>query len=232
MMKSMAKFSISSSLLSKLPDPLSSLLFAGAPLRRLEAGKTLFSAGDAGDGCYRIEQGLCKVVVNSLHGEDRIIAILGPGAIVGDLSMIDGRPRSASVIAIQDCVFRFVSREAFDKCTKAHPEICKYLMTMLASRLRQADEALAAATFLTVKGRVARALLDLAEYLGQNNGAGRIIFSHKISQGDIAAMAGVARENVNRTMSEWKRRKLVVQSSNYYCLNDRAALEHEMDFDA
>jgi CRP/FNR family transcriptional regulator len=218
--------------LAGLPDQLSSLLFAASSRRRLEAGQTLFDAGDPGDGCYRLEQGLLKVAMSSPQGEVRIIAMLGAGAIVGELSMIDGLPRSAAVIAIRDCALQFVSRKAFEDCTKAHPEICRHLMATLAMRLREADEALAAATFLTVKGRVARALIDLAKHIGQDSGAGRIVLGHKISQGELAAMAGVARENVSRTLGEWRKRKLVTQSSLYICVNDIAALRQEMNFSA
>ena len=225
----MAKVS-TSNVLSGLPKRLASKLFAGATPYPLKSGQALFRAGDPGDGCYRVEQGLMKVVVASPQGEERIIAILGPDAIVGELAMIDGLPRSASVVAIRDCALRFVSRDAFEECKAAHPEICQYLMSTLATRLREADDALAAATFLTVKGRLARALLELADHVGQDNGAGHILLHHKISQSDLAAMAGVARENVSRTLSEWRRRELVTQSSNYYCINDTTALAREMEF--
>jgi hypothetical protein len=91
---------------------------------------------------------------------------------------------------------------------------------------------LAATTFLTVKARIARALLELADHIGQNAGAGRIVLQDKIGQGDLAAMAGVARENVSRVMSDWRRRNLVSlsssSSSRFYCINDRAALADEM----
>jgi CRP-like cAMP-binding protein len=97
--------------------------------------------------------------------------------------------------------------------------------------LREADDALAAATFLTVKGRLALALLNLAEYVGKQNGGGQIELRHKISQGDLAAMAGVARENVSRTMSEWRKRNLVTRGLHYYCINDPRALGLEMEFD-
>jgi CRP-like cAMP-binding protein len=89
---------------------------------------------------------------------------------------------------------------------------------------------LAAATFLSVKGRLARALLNLAEYVGEDNGGGRIQLRHKISQSDLAAMAGVARENVSRTMSDWRKREVVTRSSDYYCINDPRALALEMEF--
>jgi CRP/FNR family transcriptional regulator, cyclic AMP receptor protein len=217
--------------LSELPETLLSELFEDADARNLRDGEALFRAGDVGDGCYRIKTGLVKIVVASQHGEERIISLLGPDTIVGELSMIDGRPRSASVIAIADCSVSFISRGRFQKYTEAHPELTSYLVRILARRLREADDALAAATFLSVKGRLARALLNLAEYVGEDNGGGQIQLRHKISQGDLAAMAGVARENVSRTMSEWRKRDIVTRSSDYYCINDPRALALDMEFD-
>jgi CRP/FNR family transcriptional regulator, cyclic AMP receptor protein len=212
--------------------PLSSKLFDLARVHQLTAGDVLFAVGDAGDGCYRLDQGLLKVVVTSTRGEERIVAILGPGAVVGELAMIDWLPRSASVVALRDSVLRFITREVFDKTVREHPEAYQALLEILASRLRQADEALAAASFLTVKARVARALLELAELVGKPSGSGRVVLDEKISQADLAAMAGVARENVNRVLSEWRRRNLVVTGvSSRYCLNDIAALKDEIDLD-
>ena len=101
-------------------------------------------------------------------------------------------------------------------------------MQTLARRLREADDAVAAATFLSVKARLARALLNIAEYVGEDKGGGRVQLRLKIGQSDLAAMAGVARENVSRTMSEWGKRNIVTHSSSYYCINDRAALAQEL----
>jgi len=75
----------------------------GAARRQLEAEEALFVVGEPGDGCYRLEKGLLKIVITSLLGKDRILAILGPGAIVGELAMIDKGPRSASVFALKRC---------------------------------------------------------------------------------------------------------------------------------
>ena len=217
---------------SGMPTALSSQLFDLGRGHQLKAGDVLFAVGDAGDGCYRLDQGLLKVVVTSPRGEERIVAILGPGAVVGELAMIDRLPRSASVVALRDSVLRFITREVFEKSVKAHPEAYQALLEILASRLRQADETLAAASFLTVKARVARALLELAELVGKPSGRGRVVLDEKISQVDLAAMAGVARENVNRVLGEWRRRNLVVigDSSRYY-VNDIAALKQEIDLD-
>ena len=92
-----------SDVLSALPERLLSELFEAAVAHNLRDGEVLFRAGDVGDGCYRIQKGLVKVVVTSQQGEDRIISLLGPDAVVGELSMIDGGPHSASVVAIADC---------------------------------------------------------------------------------------------------------------------------------
>jgi CRP/FNR family transcriptional regulator len=216
-------------LLSRLPAEISSTLFADATRIRLAADRVLFFAGDAGDGCYRLEQGLLKVVVSSPKGYERSIAILGPGSIVGELSVLDGLPRSASIVAIRDCLLQFVSRDAFERCTKEHPEVYRYLTTLLALRLREADEELAATSFMTVKGRLARAFLDLAEHIGHEDDAGIVTFSQKISQSDLAGMAGVARENVSRTLAEWKRRKIIRLSARRYCLTNVKALKREVD---
>ena len=89
-------------LLSAVPESLSARLFAEAKTVKLAADAVLFLAGDPGDGCYRVEQGLLKVTMISASGAERILAIVGPGAIVGELSTIDGLPRSALVAAVRD----------------------------------------------------------------------------------------------------------------------------------
>src|SRR5262249_44044938 len=80
-------------------------------------------ATDAGNGCYRLERGLLKVIITSPQGEERILAILGRGNRRRDLSIIDGRPRSASVIAIDDCDLTFISQQNFEKYIKQDPDI-------------------------------------------------------------------------------------------------------------
>ena len=89
------------------------------------------------------------------RGDERILTILGPGSIVGEHAIIDGGPRSATVVAIRDCKLSFISREAFVTCLREYPEIYSDLVSTLVSRLREADDAMAAASFLTVKARVA-----------------------------------------------------------------------------
>jgi CRP/FNR family transcriptional regulator, cyclic AMP receptor protein len=214
-------------LLSELPADLPTKLFANAKLLRIAAGKILFRAGASDDGCYRVEDGLLKVTMVSTSGAERILAFLGPGAIVGELSILDGLPRSATIIAVREATLSFLSRTEFEAFAEQHPEVYKSLVKLLAQRLRDADKVVAASSFLSLKGRVARTMLALAEHFGQEVGLGRIVIRQKIGQNDLAAMADIARENVTRVLNDWQRHKVVSRISGYYCLENKAQLEQQ-----
>lgn len=216
-------------LLSVLPTELSAALFAVARRHHLKADQTLFTAGDPGDGCYRVETGLLKITVMSASGRERILAILGPGALVGELAMIDAQPRSASVVAARDSEVSYISRHTFEAVAEAHPEVYRHIVNLLVRRLRDTNSVVTAMTFLSLKGRVAYALLSLADAFGHDVGSGRILVRQKITQADLAAMTGIARENVSRIVNDWIRLKLVSRLSGYYCLEDRDALEREAE---
>ena len=204
-------------------------MFGQARIVELARDQMLFLAGDPGEGCYLVEEGLLKVNVVSPAGAERILAVLGPGALVGELSMMDGKPRSASVCAIRESRLAFVSRATFQAYARAQPEIHVYITELLTRRLRDIDDALTATSLLPLKGRVARALLSLAEAFGKDVGSGRILIRQKVSQADIAAMAGISRENVSRILQDWKRRALVSRLAGHYCIERKAALEHEQE---
>lgn len=165
----MAPWSLASGhIFSRLPEPLAAGLFAKARSVKAAADQVLFMAGDPGDGCYRIERGLMKVSVISPSGSERILAIFGPGALVGEFAVIDGQPRSATVTAIRDSELRFISRAVYAEFVRQHPEVRDHIMTMLIQRLRDTNSIVAAASFLSIKGRIAVALLSLAEAFGRD----------------------------------------------------------------
>jgi CRP/FNR family cyclic AMP-dependent transcriptional regulator len=212
---------------SVLPEDLSVALFSQARAVALAADQTLFVAGAPGDGCYLLEEGLLKVMMASPSRGERILAILGPGALVGELAMLDGAPRSASVVAIRESKLRFVSQAGFEAFARANPDVYRHITVMLVRRLRAIDDALTATSFLTLKGRVARAMFNLADAFGKDVGAGRILIGQKVSQRDLAAIAGIARENLSRILQDWTRRKLISRLAGYYCLEDKPALERD-----
>jgi CRP-like cAMP-binding protein len=144
--------------------------------------------------------------------------------------MIDDAPRSASIVALRDTKLSFISSTAFKAFGQSRPELYRYLTTLLAQRLRYTND-IVAASFLSLKGRVARALLSLADQFGRDVGKGRIVIQQKISQSDLAAIAGVARENVSRVLHDWADRSLVTRLAGYYCLEDKATLKREAEDD-
>jgi CRP-like cAMP-binding protein len=221
-----------SPLLRGLPQHLSRDLFKEATRVRLNAFEVLFDAGEAGDGCYRVDDGLLKVTIMSPSGSERILAFLGSSAVVGELAMIDGLPRSASVVAVRPTALSFLSRAAFETFAENHPELYKYLVTLLSARLRETDAAIAAGSFLPPKGRLACTLLELAGDFGQDAGCDRTIICQKICQSDLAAMAGIARESVSRIINDWARRKMISRSSGYYCIENKDQLQHEAELSA
>jgi CRP/FNR family cyclic AMP-dependent transcriptional regulator len=215
-------------LFAALPAELSRGLFEKARMVTLAADQTLFLAGDAGDGCYRVEEGLLKASVFAPEGGERILAIFGPRSLVGELSMIDGVSRSASVAALRPSKLSLVSRADFDAFARSNTEFSRHVMRLLARRLRETNLALAAASFLPLKGRLGRVLLNLAEAFGNDVGGGRILVHQKLTQSDLAAMAGLARENVSRILTDWTDRSLVSRLAGYYCLENKAAIEREV----
>jgi CRP/FNR family cyclic AMP-dependent transcriptional regulator len=213
-------------MLDGLPASVAERLLARQRTISLPQGGTLFEKGDAGNGCYWLRQGVLTVSASSARAQQRIIAILGPGAIVGEMAMIDGQPRSATVQAVRNSLLSFVSRAAFDDELSRHPEFYNHIMLTLAARLRQSDEDRVAATFLTVEARVARALLSFARHLGEDIG-GRVRILHKVTQIDLAAMAGVSRDSVSSALAVWNRQKIVEGAGRDGYVVDEARLKME-----
>ena len=130
---------------------------------------------------------------------------------------------------MRDATLRSLSRAEFEDFAEEHPELYKSLVRLLAQRLRETDAMVGASSFLSLKGRVARTMLELAEHFGQEVGPSRIVIRQKIGQNDLAAMAGIARENVTRVLNDWQRHKIVCRLSGYYCLENKVALENQLN---
>jgi CRP/FNR family transcriptional regulator, cyclic AMP receptor protein len=124
----------------------------------------------------------------------------------------------------------FLSRCQFEAFSEKHPEIYKSFVQLVIRYLREIDTVVAASSFLSLKGRVAQTMLELANHFGQEVAPGRIVIRQKIGQDDLAAMAGIARENVTRVLNDWERHKVVSRISGYYCLENKAQLEKQVEF--
>ena len=191
---------------------------------QLAANEVLFVAGDAGDSIYAVVEGSLKVAVISAEGSEQLLAILGPGHVVGEMALLDGEPRSATVQAIKATKVARIDKADFDRFADQNPAVYRHMLALVSKRLRQANDVLAARSFLPLPGRVAVALLQLGETFGKDLPDGRLLVHYKVSQADLAGMAGAARENVSRILNTWKRDGLISRISGYYCIENRDAL--------
>jgi CRP/FNR family cyclic AMP-dependent transcriptional regulator len=173
--------------------------------QELPAGVRLMASDTAGDSAYVIRQGAVKVHVEQEDGSDVIVAILGPGEIVGEMSVIDRKTRSGSVVTLEDSVVFWIDREALQNCLRTMPKLTLNLTEILSRRIRIANERIKALATLDVYGRVAHHLLVLAEEYGEAvEGGTRIPI--RLTQGDLASLVGASRVRVNQALVQLKRR--------------------------
>jgi CRP/FNR family cyclic AMP-dependent transcriptional regulator len=211
--------------LEGLPQELSAGLAGLARLVVLEDDAVLFEAGDPGDGFYALLDGALKVMVFSADGDAQLLAVLGPGTMVGELALFDGRPRSATVMALSPSRLAFIERARFERFADEHPAVYRHMLRIVGGRLRHANDTLAGRAFLPLPGRVAQVLLQLADAFGRPVDETRTLIRHRLSQGEIASMAGAARENVCRVLNDLTRAGTVSRISGYYCIERRHILE-------
>jgi len=162
---------------------------------RLRRGETLFHEGDSGDKLYIVTGGKVKLGRSSSDGRENLLAILGPGQMFGELSLFDPGPRSATVTAVTDTTFLSLSHEDLLRWLEGRPAVARGLLLQLASRLRKANDVAADLVFSDVPGRVAKALLDLADRFGRTadqRGVGHLSSVNGVSRW----LAGVIRQNV------------------------------------
>ena len=126
-------------------------------------GSVILFENDPGDSLFVVRQGRVKVVLIGEDGREVILGVLGVGEHFGELALIDDRPRSAHVIAMDDSHLLVLRREDFRRRVESSPAVAWSLLTELSRRLRRADEKIGGLVLLDVPGRIARLLLDLAE---------------------------------------------------------------------
>ncbi len=161
-----------------------------------------------GDTMFTIIKGKVKVTAFSEHGKEVIFSILYEGDFFGDMSLLDGKPRSASVVAIEDSEVRMIRRSDFIRLLEKHPRIALKLLEELTSRLRKADERIESLALLDVTGRIAGILLQLAEEKKVSQGDGLVIKARPTHQ-ELANMAGTTRETVTRILKQLERKSYV-----------------------
>jgi CRP/FNR family transcriptional regulator, cyclic AMP receptor protein len=176
-------------------------VIAGARRRRFARREVLFHAGDPGEALHLIASGWVAVYVTTPLGSTATFAVLGPGEAVGEMALISPGERTATAIALEPTETLSVRRDQLEELRRRHPRIDRLLVELLAERVRRLDQELVEAYFVRAETRVARRLLRLARAMPERDGR-RVV---RLTQEDLAGLAGTSRATVNGALRELER---------------------------
>ncbi len=171
-------------------------------------GAFLFHQDTPGSTLYMIEEGSVRVFGVGLTGQEHTLNTFGPGEIFGELSLIDGRPRSASAITMSASVVWILTQVDLNYLLERCSSLSKALLRLLAERVRTAASHAEAIIFQDVPGRLAYELLNLAERHGRKTPVGTQI-DIPLTQTDLATIVGATRESVNKAMTFLRTRNFI-----------------------
>jgi CRP/FNR family cyclic AMP-dependent transcriptional regulator len=167
-----------------------------ATVRTFSKNAIIVSEGDETDSLYVILSGRARVYVANAQGREVQLNLIGPGEYFGEVTL-DGGPRSASVMAVEDCRCALVKRSELLTLVAKEPHFALHMVRKLASRVRDLTENVRSLALMDVYGRVARLLLELAEERD-----GRLCISEPLTHKDIASRVGASREMISRIFSD------------------------------
>lgn len=171
---------------------------------RLCSGQVLFQQGDAGEALYAVISGALEISVLSADGRRFALDLMGPGALLGEISLFDPGPRTATATAVAETTALRVTHADMLHGISNSPELAADMVRLAGQRMRRMDEQIAEQAFLTLPARLARRVLYLADTFAES-GAPKV----QLSQARLADYVGVSREAVAKTLADWKRAGLV-----------------------
>jgi CRP-like cAMP-binding protein len=209
-------------LLDGLADAEVQALLSIARRRRFARGDVVFHQHDPADTLHLIDKGRFAVRVATPLGDTAVLAILGPGDIFGELSLLSDEQaqRSATVAALERAETRSVHRLDFDRLRTQHPETAAVLITILSGQVRRLSRHLLEALYVPADKRVLRRLLELGDMYAQPDGETVV----PLTQEDLAGLAGTSRATVNRVLREAEARGTVRLGRGRTTVLDRDAL--------
>lgn len=177
--------------------------------RRFRRGEIVVEHGRKSNALFILLNGRARVLTSDSRGREVILAVLQPGDYVGEMSLIDNEPHSATVRAEVQTDMLILGRPEFARCLPENSSLSYAIMRGLVSRLRQADRQIESLALLDVYGRVARTLLDMAEQNGE-----QLLIRNKVSRQDMAKIVGASREMVSRVMKDLEERGVIETQEN------------------
>src|SRR3954469_1310537 len=204
-------------LFGSLPAEAVQRVAAAAQPRTLRRGDVLFREGDPGEELFVVETGRIAIANKSFDGRESVFALMEAGDVFGEMSLFDGRGRSADARALETSKVYAVPFEPLRTLFREQPELLWPVVELLAGRIRNMDVALADSVFLDVTGRTAKRLTELAGASDE--------FQLPITQEELAGLVGASRERVNKAISSFVRLGWLEQRDRRYKITNRIQLE-------
>jgi CRP-like cAMP-binding protein len=173
-------------------------VMARGEIRSWPAASQMISEGESGDAVYFITSGKAKVTLYGEEGREIVLAILKEGDMFGEMSIIDGKPRSANVEAVKDIDCLVISKSAFLEYLSTHHKVYMRFFAYLTGRLREATRKIGGLALLDVCGRIAHTLIGMAA----EGGGDKVVSIERPTHEELAAMIGSSREVVSRALKK------------------------------
>ena len=212
------------SLFGQMPDEAKRQLLDLMRSQTFTNNQAIFFKDDPATGLMTIVSGNVKIVSYAASGKEIIFNILGPGDVLGEIALINGGNRTAEARAVGNTELLHLDRADFMPLLESDPDLCIALMKVLCQRLCASDEQLEDFTFLDLRSRIAKCLVQLGSQHLENN-VSRKNVRITASQQMLAAMMGTTREAVNKRLREWEDEGLLTLGRGFVIVHDLEELE-------
>ena len=191
---------------------------AAATCARFGRNEKVFRRGESETDLMIMVSGRVKLSATSTDGQELLANIVERGHVLGEIAVIDGKPRSYDATALEESELLIVKRQDLIPFLEERPDICLRFMEALCERLRRSEALIQDAVFLNAGPRLARQLLRLAEIYGRKDGDA-ICIDLAVSQSDLASLVGMTRESINKQLCNWRRAGVIwFKGKNYKVL--------------
>jgi CRP/FNR family transcriptional regulator, cyclic AMP receptor protein len=211
-------------LFSELGEAEIGLLAQIAQKRRYEPRKVVVRQGDLDTDLYAVLRGHLKVSACDRHGNEILMNLMQPSEVFGEIALLDGQVRSATVTALDQCELLVIRGADFQLLMRRSPSIAVTLLTVLVRRLRSLTDQAQDTAFLDVKSRLAKRLVDLADRYGTPLGPRQVALRVRLSQQELGDMVQATRESVNKCLREWAREGIIQRNGKQLVIEDRQRL--------
>jgi len=196
--------------------------------KTVKASEAVFRKGADATQLYAVLAGHLKVLAPSRDGREMVLRLLDPGVVFGEIALLDGGTRTASVVATEDSELLVIDRRDLLDLLRRRPEVAVQLLSVVARRLRATTEQVEDTAFLGLAPRLAKKLLELASRYGRRDETG-VHIERRLSQEELGTLVGTSRVSINQQLKAWEREGFVRTARGALCVTDVEALARIAD---